>query len=95
TSKGQNGMFDKLLWLSITTVVLLKTIMQQAGDHNAHFVEVLSCLRTVKPDWKTGRWLKAPVIISTNEVKDIINVRATLAYAQHTNQSVDWYHCVD
>ncbi|KAG1887030.1 hypothetical protein F4604DRAFT_1571097 [Suillus subluteus] len=95
TSKGQNGMFGKLLWLSVTTVVLLKIVMRQTGGHNIHFVELLGRLRTVKPNWEIGKWLDAPVIVSTNEVKDIINVRATLAYAQYTHQSVDWYHCVD
>ncbi|KAG1797587.1 hypothetical protein EV424DRAFT_1298247, partial [Suillus variegatus] len=97
TVRGQNGMFGKLLWLSITTIVLLKTIMHQNGDHNMCFVEVLGHLRrgTLKPTWKFGEWLDAPVIVSTNEVKDTINERATLEYARCTSQTVHWYHCLD
>ncbi|KAG1830651.1 hypothetical protein EV424DRAFT_1298746, partial [Suillus variegatus] len=96
TVKGQNSMFGKLLWLSITTVVLLKAVMCQAGAHNKGFVDVLSRLRTgMRPTWQFGEWLDAPVIVLTNEVKDIINERATLTYTSRTNQHVHWYYCLD
>ncbi|KAG1839104.1 hypothetical protein DFJ58DRAFT_617106, partial [Suillus subalutaceus] len=113
TTKGQKAMFGKLLWLSISTIVLLKIVMRQTGDHNACFVEVLGRLHTgtcsdedfellsmriistVRPTWHLGEWLDAPVITSTNEVKDIINECATLAYAQYTHRAVHWYYCFD
>lgn len=113
TVKGQNAVFGRLLWLSITTVVLLKIVMRQTGDHNVQFLEVLSRLRVgtcteedyellssrivskVKPEWNDGGWLHAPVIVSTNEVKDVINVRATLTFAEYTKRPVHWYYCID
>ncbi|KAG1837382.1 hypothetical protein DFJ58DRAFT_846518 [Suillus subalutaceus] len=59
TTKGQKAMFGKLLWLSISTIVLLKIVMRQTGDHNACFVEVLGRLHTVRPTWHLGEWLDA------------------------------------
>jgi hypothetical protein len=44
TYQGQNTLFGKLLWLSISTVVLLKSIMHQQGTENSRFMELLSRL---------------------------------------------------
>ncbi|KAG1860007.1 hypothetical protein C8R48DRAFT_802604 [Suillus tomentosus] len=113
TVQGQNSLFGKLLWLSVSTVVILTAIMRQQGSKNSPFVDLLSRLRrgtctkedfetlnmrllsNVCPDWKTAEWLDAPVIVPTNEVKDAINVRATLAYAKHVGKPVYWYECLD
>ena len=40
-------------------------------------------------------WQKAPVVVSENAVKDGINVRATLAFAARTNQTVQWFEAID
>jgi hypothetical protein len=53
----------------------------------------LQLLSNVHTDWKAEEWLNAPVIIPTNEVKDAINVRATIAYAKLTSWDVNWYEC--
>lgn len=92
TVQGQNSLFGKLLWLSVSTVVILMAIMCQQGTENSSFVNLLSCLcrgtytkedfetlnmhllSNMCPDWKTAKWLDAPVIVPTNEVKDVINV---------------------
>ncbi|KAG1839847.1 hypothetical protein C8R48DRAFT_621415 [Suillus tomentosus] len=113
TVQGQNALFGKLLWLSVSTVVILTASMRQRGTANSPFVELLSRLRrgtcteedfetlntrllsNVHPDWKTGEWLDAPVIVPTNEVKDAINVQATLAYAKRVGKEVYWYECLD
>ncbi|KAH7909207.1 hypothetical protein BJ138DRAFT_986573, partial [Hygrophoropsis aurantiaca] len=42
---GQNAMLGKLLWLSVTTVVLLTEVMRQAGPENVPFVQLLQRLR--------------------------------------------------
>ena len=44
--QGQKIMFGKLLWLSITTVVILTEIMRQSGPENMPFIQSLSHLRT-------------------------------------------------
>jgi hypothetical protein len=45
TTKGQNTIFGKLLWLSVRTVVLLTEVMRQSGLKNEPFVRLLSRLR--------------------------------------------------
>ena len=40
-------------------------------------------------------WRNAPMIVSENAVKDAINVEATLAFADRTNQPVHWFEAVD
>ncbi|TFK87000.1 hypothetical protein K466DRAFT_459830, partial [Polyporus arcularius HHB13444] len=44
-TKGQQVVMGKLLWLSFSTVVILREVMRQSGSTNAHFVELLSRLR--------------------------------------------------
>lgn len=50
---------------------------------------------TAKEDLTNELWQKAPVIVSENAVKDAINVRATLAFAERTNQRVQWFEAID
>lgn len=40
-------------------------------------------------------WNDTPIIVSENAVKDALNMRATLAYAQRTHQSVQWFDAID
>ena len=40
-------------------------------------------------------WQKVPMIISENTVKDAINTKATLAFAERTNQAVHWFEAID
>ena len=46
STQGQKIMFGKLLWLSITTVVILTEIMRQSGPENIPFIQCLGRLRT-------------------------------------------------
>ncbi|KAJ8580891.1 hypothetical protein M405DRAFT_692287, partial [Rhizopogon salebrosus TDB-379] len=94
TTKGQNTLFGRLLWLSIKIVVLLTTVMRQAGDENTRFVELLGRLRQGMY-WSDTIWSQAPMIVASNAVKDAINERATLAFADQTGRPVHWYHCSD
>ncbi|KAJ3850142.1 hypothetical protein EV368DRAFT_26439, partial [Lentinula lateritia] len=95
TVSGQEAVFGKLLWLSVTTVVLLTVIMRQMGDCNQPFVDLLQRLRTVSPDWSCEKWQHTPTIVSSNRIKDLINERATQAYALRTGQKLHWYYAVD
>lgn len=55
-----------------------------------------SCIISkVKPAWNEDNWINAPVIVPTNEVKDVINICATLSFAEQTGRPVHWYHCID
>lgn len=45
TDRGQQRLKGKLLWLSISTVVVLHRINRQSGAENARFVELLNRLR--------------------------------------------------
>lgn len=49
----------------------------------------------MRPSWEQGSWLDAPIIVSSNEIKDVLNERAALAFAQRTGQRVHWYECID
>ena len=40
-------------------------------------------------------WHDAPMIVYSNAIKDAINLQATLVFARHTGQHVQWYHAVD
>jgi hypothetical protein len=45
TKQGQGAVLGKLLWLSITIVVILTEVMRQQGTANERFVELLTRLR--------------------------------------------------
>ena len=40
-------------------------------------------------------WRTASMIVSENAVKDAINVKATLAFAERTGQAVEWFEAID
>lgn len=46
-------------------------------------------------DLLSDDWQKAPMIVSENAVKDAINIRATMAFAERTRQTVQWFNAVD
>ncbi|KAJ3927249.1 MAG: hypothetical protein NXY57DRAFT_869853, partial [Lentinula lateritia] len=95
TVGGQEAIFGKLLWLSVTTVILLTEVMRQGGEENRTFVDLLQRLRNVEPDWSSDKWQHTPTIVSNNRIKDLINERVTEAYAQRTGQKLHWYYSVD
>lgn len=52
-------------------------------------------ISTAGEDLSTNDWQNAPIIVSENAVKDAINVKASLAFAQRTNQTVEWFDARD
>jgi hypothetical protein len=50
---------------------------------------------TAGEDLSKDDWQKAPIIVSENAVKDAINTRATLAFAERTHQTVQWFDAMD
>ncbi|KAH7872504.1 uncharacterized protein C8R40DRAFT_1018501, partial [Lentinula edodes] len=96
TVSGQEAVFGKLLWFAVTTVVILTVVMRQGGDANSLFVGLLQRLRTgSSPDWNSKKWEHTPTIVSNNRIKDLLNERATEAYARRTGQKLHWYYSVD
>jgi hypothetical protein len=67
TTQGQKNIFGRLLWLSVKTVVLLRTIMRQSGTENERFVDFLSRLRQGKCTQDDYRLLQSRVI--TNGIR--------------------------
>lgn len=47
------------------------------------------------PNWNDDDWLRAPIIVSNNEVKDMINEAAAQTFACKTGQLLHWYFCQD
>jgi hypothetical protein len=65
--QGQTVALGKLLWLSITTVIILRVVMRQCGEHADQFVDLLNRLREgrcTKADFK----LLNTRIISNNNI---------------------------
>ncbi|KAJ3846650.1 hypothetical protein EV368DRAFT_25879, partial [Lentinula lateritia] len=52
-------------------------------------------LGNVQPNWSDPQWASTPTIVSSNRVKDLINERATEAFAKRTGQPLYWYHSSD
>ena len=52
-------------------------------------------ISTAGEDLSTDGWQNAPIIVSENAVKDMINVRAALAFAERTRQAIQWFDAVD
>ncbi|KAF8181770.1 hypothetical protein BJ912DRAFT_797357, partial [Pholiota molesta] len=111
SSRGQETVFGKLLWLSFKTVVILTESMRQSGPENARLVELLNRLREGRctdDDFNLlstrvlenvtidwSEWKNVPIIISENAQKDALNVRATQAFADQTKQELHWYYAED
>ncbi|KAG2746679.1 hypothetical protein P692DRAFT_201657170, partial [Suillus brevipes Sb2] len=91
TKHGQQIIFGKLLWLSVKTVMILRQVMCQQGDSNHKFVDQLSHLRVGKRT-EANYELDAPIIVSDNDVKDALNVEASIAFAHGTHQTLHLYH---
>ena len=62
------------------------------GDFSLLNSRVMS---TAGEDLSTDEWQTAPIIVSENAVKDAINMRASLAFAERTHQSVQWFDAID
>ena len=52
-------------------------------------------ISTTGENLSTNDWQNAPIIVSENAVKDAINMRATIAFAERTHQAVEWFDAVD
>ncbi|KAI0038800.1 hypothetical protein FA95DRAFT_1471185, partial [Auriscalpium vulgare] len=52
-------------------------------------------LERAAPDWAAREWQSAPMIVAENVVKDALNQRAALAFAERTGRPLHWYHAVD
>ncbi|KAF8123345.1 hypothetical protein EV363DRAFT_1106481, partial [Boletus edulis] len=52
-------------------------------------------LMNVMPSWQCEDWLNALMIVYNNEVKDALNERAAIAFAQRTGMPLHWYECID
>jgi len=46
TTKGQKSVFGRLLWLSITTIIILKELVRQNEQEDPQFTQLLSRMRT-------------------------------------------------
>src|ERR1700761_5262893 len=49
----------------------------------------------VCPDWDAPCWRDAPIIVSSNRVKDLLNEQAAQAFTARTGQVLQWYYCSD
>ncbi|KAG2146372.1 uncharacterized protein EDB93DRAFT_1240853 [Suillus bovinus] len=98
TTQGQKSIFGRLLWLSISTVVLSTKIIRQSGPENKRFVESLTCLHegklitTSAGNTNHCKWKDAPIIVCDNESKDELNIRMMTAFAKRTGRTLHWYH---
>lgn len=45
--------------------------------------------------WEKKKWQDAPIIVCNNEVKDALNKKAALAFAQQTGCPLHWYASTD
>ncbi|KAJ7059870.1 hypothetical protein C8F01DRAFT_925353, partial [Mycena amicta] len=103
--KAQETILGKLLWLSIKTVVILKRVerVRDQGNENTEgvrFVELLTRLRQGRCtdedfDLLDSRLSNVPIIVSTNELKDVLNERAAEVFAAMTGQALHWYFATD
>src|SRR6201999_1694819 len=111
TNRAQGKVLGRLLWLSFETVIILHEAMRQSGSENAVFVELLGRLRDgccTEGDYDVlvsrsiqnlpdmGReWRLAPVIVTSNATRDVINRRAAEAFAEQVGAELHWYHAID
>jgi len=52
-------------------------------------------IKNVRPDWSSSSWNNAPIIVSENVVKDALNVKAALTFAERTGRKINWYYSTD
>ncbi|KAJ7147461.1 hypothetical protein C8R43DRAFT_1088522 [Mycena crocata] len=104
--KGQANIMGKLLWLSINSVVMLKQIerirkrrneitgeLDEADPEAIKFVQLLSRLREGRCTEPHLQYV--PIIVSQNELKDALNVKAANAYAARTGHELHSYYATD
>ncbi|KAJ7733453.1 hypothetical protein B0H16DRAFT_1220551, partial [Mycena metata] len=95
TKYGQKVVFGKLLWLSVSTVVMLTQNMRQTGPDNQPFVELLGRLREGHINWQSKRWKNAPVIVAENAMKDTINTSMAHGFSISSGSPLHWYYATD
>ncbi|KAF8344840.1 hypothetical protein F5887DRAFT_838895, partial [Amanita rubescens] len=102
SDRFQRRVKGKILWLSISTVVLLEKINRQTGPENVRFVQLLTRLRTrvvstanTVNQWNLGQDELTPIIVSDNTTKDRINSQLARAYAAKSGREVHEYIAVD
>ena len=109
TTQGNQNIFGKLLWLSVKTIVILTEVMRQQGSVNDEFVALLNRLRDGKctlDDYSIlnsrrlhagsdGDWSDVPIIVSNNDCKDALNIKAAINFATKTNKALHWYYADD
>ena len=52
-------------------------------------------LNNIGGEARLSEWTDAPLIVSDNATKDAINFHAAAAFAQNTNQQLQWYYAAD
>lgn len=111
TNRAQGKILGRLLWLSFETVIILHETMRQSGSENAVFVDLLQRLRDgccTEDDYDMlvsrsiqslpnvgEEWKLAPVIVTSNATRDVINRRAAEAFAEQVGAELHWYHAID
>lgn len=48
-----------------------------------------------KPDWSQSLWNQAPVIVSNNEAKDMLNEQCAHVFSDRTKRELHYYHASD
>ncbi|KAF8320645.1 hypothetical protein F5887DRAFT_825017, partial [Amanita rubescens] len=99
SDRSQRRLKGKILWLSVSIVVLLEKINRQRGAENARFIELLTKLRDGDYNnvhqWNLRHDELAPVIVSDNTTKDRINQELASAYAAKSSQPLYEYVAID
>ena len=64
-----------------------------AADFNLLNSRVLTPSSSI--DFSIPPWRDAPIIVYNNATKDSLNIKAAIAFAQQTSQSLQWYYSAD
>ena len=69
----------------------------RTGQCNEDDYELLNSklLCNAQTDWSQEEWTEAPVIVSNNEAKDLINMWCAQAFAAKTGHALHYYHALD
>ncbi|KAL1659066.1 hypothetical protein GGF50DRAFT_40376, partial [Schizophyllum commune] len=94
SSRADDNINGKLLWLTVDTVVMLHEIRRQSSEDGSGFIDLLQRLRRGRY-WTDPAMRTAPVIVTQNELKDKLNIKAAIAFASRTGQPLHWYLSTD
>jgi hypothetical protein len=80
---------------NITFVSLLGRLREGKCTHNDF--ELLNSRQLPKSDVMspTENWSNIPIIVSNNECKDALNIRATAEFAARNKKTMHWYYATD